>query len=301
MESVEVALDTVGARRLPLAKANELFPRRGDLGHGAHGCVLRALDAVRGVEVAVKLVNVSSPLAARAAAQEIVALTRLRGSAHIVALREVVFCDPFVQLMLEVAPKNLAVTIGGRPLSRRATVRYTLGLFRGLAACHAACIVHCDIKPANVLIGADDEVQIADFGLARDLDGTVEAGAHYLGTLHYRAPELLLGSDILAPAVDVWSAGCVVMEMCMGRAPVRGETPIDQILRVFKLLGTPSTREWSDVDLYPGWSSLFPTWPPDPHAYDTADAQGLENVARRCFVVSPTQRSSAEELAKLLN
>ncbi len=71
-------------------------------------------------------------------------------------------------------------------------------------------------------------------------------------TLWYRAPELLLGTTSYSTAVDIWSAGCIFAEMITGR-PLFAGTETDQLLRVMKVLGTPTEEAWPDVAELPGW------------------------------------------------
>ena len=93
-----------------------------------------------------------------------------------------------------------------------------------LAAAHRAGIVHRDIKPENILVSADGRVRVADFGLARAVDGssTLTRGV-LLGTVAYVSPEQTLG-QVAAPRSDVYAAGVVLFELLTGHAPHTGAT-----------------------------------------------------------------------------
>lgn len=88
-------------------------------------------------------------------------------------------------------------------------------VLKGLKFMHTASIVHRDLKPRNLLIDANCDLKICDFGLARPMiERTKEGGmTDYVATRWYRAPELLLGEIHYTPAVDIWSVGCILAEI----------------------------------------------------------------------------------------
>lgn len=121
----------------------------------------------------------------------------------------------------------------------------TLGILRqvarGLAAAHAAGLVHLDIKPANIMLctreGRPDFVKLLDFGIASAL-GEV-GGGDVLGTAAYMAPERL-GDDALDGRTDLYSVGCVAYQMLTGTVPFAGE--IDEVLGHHEHTPAPSPR-----------------------------------------------------------
>lgn len=76
----------------------------------------------------------------------------------------------------------------------------------------------------------------------------------------YRPPELLLGSNTYGNAVDIWSAGCIIVEMSRNKVLFEGAYDIDQIHIIFKLLGTPSESTWLELAQFPYWRDSFPKW-----------------------------------------
>ncbi|CAA0832790.1 mitogen-activated protein kinase kinase kinase 21 [Striga hermonthica] len=92
--------------------------------------------------------------------------------------------------------------------------RHTKALLRGLTHIHRSGYVHCDIKPQNVLIGADGAARIADFGLAKRAGGG-PVGSQLRGTPMYMSPEMVAGGEQEPPA-DVWALGCAVAEIAGG-------------------------------------------------------------------------------------
>lgn len=91
-------------------------------------------------------------------------------------------------------------------------------LLRGLKYIHSAKVIHRDLKPSNLLLNANCDLKICDFGLARPTSEN-EFMTEYVVTRWYRAPELLLNSSDYTAAIDVWSVGCIFMEL-MNRKPL---------------------------------------------------------------------------------
>ena len=107
--------------------------------------------------------------------------------------------------------------------------------------CHKQNVLHRDIKASNVLIDNYGKLKLADFGLARNYSEIYDDTrySNKVITLWYRPPELLLGAESYGPAVDMWSAGCILAEMLEGRPLFQGQNHIDQLEVIFKLCGSP--------------------------------------------------------------
>ncbi len=135
--------------------------------------------------------------------------------------------DLFIVMELVDGPSLAEYLARTGPLPVDETVRLAGQVLSALAAAHAAGIVHRDVKPANILIGADGETKLADFGIAKrfdDLDASVTATGMVIGTPRYLAPEQALGSPV-TPATDVYAMGIVLFEMLTGRLPFEAESP----------------------------------------------------------------------------
>lgn len=117
---------------------------------------------------------------------------------------------------------------------------YSYQIFRGLAYIHARGICHRDIKPQNLLLDpVRGIVKLCDFGSAKMLVPG-EPNVSYICSRYYRAPELIFGAVDYTTAIDVWSAGCVFVELIVGQPIFPGESAVDQLVEIIKILGTPT-------------------------------------------------------------
>ncbi|CAG7826712.1 unnamed protein product [Allacma fusca] len=119
---------------------------------------------------------------------------------------------------------------------------YMYQLFRSLAYIHSLGICHRDIKPQNLLLDPSTGVlKLCDFGSAKHLVRG-EPNVSYICSRYYRAPELIFGAIDYTTKIDVWSAGCVLAELLLGQPIFPGDSGVDQLVEIIKVLGTP-TRE----------------------------------------------------------
>ncbi|GAA6001390.1 hypothetical protein JCM10207_006641 [Rhodosporidiobolus poonsookiae] len=119
---------------------------------------------------------------------------------------------------------------------------YMYQLLRSLAYIHSVGICHRDIKPQNLLLNPPSGIlKLCDFGSAKILVPG-EPNVSYICSRYYRAPELIFGATNYTTNIDVWSAGCVMAELMLGQPLFPGESGIDQLVEIIKVLGTP-TRE----------------------------------------------------------
>ena len=138
--------------------------------------------------------------------------------------------------------------------------KFTWQLVQGVRYCHAHRVLHRDLKPQNLLIDKEGNLKLADFGLARAFGVPLRTYTHEVVTLWYRAPEILLGGRQYSTGVDMWSVGCIFAEMCTRKPLFPGDSEIDEIFKIFRVLGTPTETTWPGVTSFPDYKPSFPKW-----------------------------------------
>ncbi|KAG7197366.1 hypothetical protein KM043_018473 [Ampulex compressa] len=125
---------------------------------------------------------------------------------------------------------------------------YMYQLFRSLAYIHSLGICHRDIKPQNLLLDPETGVlKLCDFGSAKHLVKG-EPNVSYICSRYYRAPELIFGAIDYTTMIDVWSAGCVLAELLLGQPIFPGDSGVDQLVEIIKVLGTPTRDQIREMN-----------------------------------------------------
>ena len=120
---------------------------------------------------------------------------------------------------------------------------YAYQMLLSIKYIHSIGITHRDIKPQNILVDQKlNIIKLCDFGSAKKLIKGQKSLA-YICSRYYRAPELIFGSTNYDSQIDVWSMGCVIVELVLGRPLFPGSSPSDQLVEIIKILGTPTKED----------------------------------------------------------
>jgi len=260
--------------------------------------VYKALDKQTGNFVALKKIRLDNEdEGVPSTSLREISLLKELNHPNIVKLEDVLSHKNKLYLVFEFATCDLKKYLDTNTLIPTPIVKsYTFQLIRSIFLCHSRRILHRDLKPQNLLIGKGGILKLADFGLARAFGVPLRQYTHEVVTLWYRSPEILLGSKLYSTAVDMWGIGCIFAEIASKRPLLPGDSEIDQIYKIFQLLGTPSEKEWNGVSQLPDYKPAFPKWVKRDLARELPqlDVQGIDLLSR-CLTFDPAQRISARE------
>ncbi|OAF68117.1 hypothetical protein A3Q56_04147 [Intoshia linei] len=215
-------------------------------GFGTYGQVCKAMDTKRNRWVAIKKLArpFSSSAHAKRTFREIFLLKRLKHD-NIIKLFELYSSDNDyaslhdIYIITELMGGDLSNVIKSQQLSPDHIVFISYQILRGLKFIHSAGVIHRDLKPANIGISENCDVKILDFGLARQSEDVMTG---YISTRWYRAPEVMLNWMCYTEKVDIWSVGCIMIEMLTQKVLFPGNEHVDQLNKILALLGKPSNE-----------------------------------------------------------
>ncbi|OIV92631.1 hypothetical protein TanjilG_17982 [Lupinus angustifolius] len=282
-------------------------PRRADsfekldqIGQGAYSSVHKARDLETGKIVALKKIRFSSsdPESVRFMAREIYILRQL-DHPNVIKLEGIVTSTTSTSLYLvfEYMEHDLAglAALPGIKFTEPQIKCYIKQLLCGLEHCHQRGVLHRDIKGSNLLIDNNGNLQIGDFGLATVYDpDKKQALTSRVVTLWYRAPELLLGATEYGSGIDLWSVGCILAELLVGKPIMPGRTEVEQMHKIFKLCGSPSEEYWQRTKL-PHATSFKPQHSYKRNLFETFKSFPSSALALvdKLLAIEPENRGSA--------
>ena len=275
------------------------YEKQDKLGEGTYGVVFKARNKETNETVAIKMIHLEQeeegipPTSIR----EISVLSDLKHP-NVVDLKEVINTPHSLALVFEYLDKDLKnyLEVQRSPLNPMLIKSYAYQILAGLCCCHCHGIIHRDMKPANLLLNRAGLIKLCDFGLARPFSLPMRGYTKEVVTLWYRAPEILLNAPAYDISIDIWSVACIIAEM-INRAPLfPGDSEIDQLFSIFKILGTPTEEEWPAVVTYPNFSQDFPKWSKKSlgEIINTTDQLAVD-LLERMLVYDPARRISARE------
>ncbi|MFI1157435.1 serine/threonine-protein kinase [Streptomyces sioyaensis] len=205
------------------------------IGRGGMGTVWRVQDEVLDRQVALKRLHVQPHLSDDELATLYERMRREARSAarivhpNVVVVHDVVDDGGQPCIVMEYVP---AVTLGDllkekQTIAPEEAARIGLGMVAALRAAHAAGVLHRDVKPGNVMLGAEGRVVLTDFGIAMTADAsTLTKTGEMVGSIHYMAPERIRGRKP-GPASDLWALGATLYQAVEGRPPFRRDTAME--------------------------------------------------------------------------
>ncbi|KAK1271913.1 Cyclin-dependent kinase G-2 [Acorus gramineus] len=194
-----------------------------------------------------------------------------------------------------------------QPFSQSEVKCLMLQLLEGVKCLHDNWVLHRDLKTSNLLFNNQGELKICDFGMARQYGSPLKPYTSLVVTLWYRAPELLLVpkehlTAEYSTAVDMWSLGCIMAEMLAKEPLFSGKTEIDQLDKIFKMLGTPTEKIWPGLAKLPHpriytkqpYNKLREKFPPTSFCGGPTLSEAGFDLLNRLLTYDPEKRITAE-------
>ncbi|ESR59144.1 hypothetical protein CICLE_v10017752mg [Citrus x clementina] len=224
----------------------EQYEKIRELGSGSYGDVFQALDKKSGEFVAVKkLKKKIFSLDESRNLKEVKCLRKMNNHPNIVKLRNLVKEHEDVFIVFEYMESDLLKLMkerAGQNFSEDEVRNLCFQVFRGLHYMHRQGYFHRDLKPSNLLV-SKGVIKIGDLGMVKEIDSSLPC-TDYVTTRWYRAPEVLLLSEIYGPEVDMWAMGAIMFEMLSFRILFPGKNSADQIYRICQVIGRPTENSW---------------------------------------------------------
>jgi len=235
------------------------YERLSRLSEGTFGIVWKAKDIATQEIVALKQIKFDADMTKEgfplSALREINVLLSLNHEC-VVTVREMVVgtaLDKVFMVMefMEMDLKDAMGKTGKSPFSQSELKGMMFQILSGIEHIHSKWMIHRDLKTSNILVHHTGRIALADFGLARRYQHPLKALTQMVITLWYRPPELLFGETVYGPEVDMWSIGCIFGELIIKDAILQGQGELDQIDKIFTLLGTPDDSNWPEFEKLP--------------------------------------------------
>jgi len=278
----------------------EKYEKGQKIGEGAYGVVYKAKRKSDGRVVAIKKIRLQKV----SEGVSVVALREIKILQEIRHPNVIELCDVFqhhsnINLVLEFCGcGDLEKIINAKTeviLTSSDVKAYLAMLLEGIAFLHANWVLHRDLKPGNLLITGEGQLKITDFGLARLYGSPDRKFSPQAVTAWYRGPELLYGATSYSTKVDIWSVGCIFAELMQRTALFPGNSDMDQLHKIFSLMGTPNTQNWPNVEHLPDYVPYDARAPTEFGTRFVGFGRDAVDLLSKILVLCPNQRIEAAQ------
>lgn len=274
------------------------------IGKGTYGYVYRGINKTTNQSIAIKYPAKNEKELSLSFAREIAMLTTLNKCENIVKLlgfqkqrqeKNEMYC-----LVYEYADMDLKAYIDTNRINKPREIIYQI--LKAISECHQHGIIHRDIKPQNILVFKKNNqllVKLADFGYSRiERPIPIEYTQEY-GTLWYRPPEIMLGDIKQTEKLEVWSLACLFFEIINNQPLFPGDSEVDQLFRIFRLLGTPNENNWPNATKLPYFKKEYPIWQPKSFRNTFSQLKDpLLDLLKNMLVLDPDKRITISDALK---
>ncbi|XP_064465676.1 cyclin-dependent kinase 1-like [Ornithodoros turicata] len=271
------------------------------IGEGRYGVVYKCEDKRNGQIVALKKIRPErEDEGVPSTAMREISFLRELIHPNIVCLQDVLIEKNGLFLVFEFLSMDLKEYIDTIPedqqMDKKLVKSYMRQILEAILFCHQRRVLHRDLKPQNLLIDQKGNIKVADFGLARAFCNPIRVYTHEVATLWYRAPEVLLGSPRYSIPIDIWSIGCIFVEMYNKKPLFHGDSEIDQLFRIFRTLGTPTEDTWPGVAGLRDYKPTFPSWKDNilGSMVTDMDSEAID-LLKKMLTYDPAKRISARD------
>ena len=273
------------------------YTQRQKLGEGTYGSVFQAVNRETGENVALKMVRTDQEEDGipGSSLREVSILKHLHHQ-NVLTLSDVICEQGKISIVFEYMGCDLRKYLArGRQMARDLLQSYSFQLLAGVAYLHEIGIVHRDVRPENLLLNRGGMLKLGDFQKATMFDRPIPNGESDHRMIHYQAPEVLIETETVDCKIDEWSAGCVIAEMARNAPLFKGDSPVDQLMKVCYAVGVPT--DWPAFDE----AVKEENWPlPTESAvfedlFDPSVDRNLVDLVRKLLTMNPEKRISARE------
>ncbi|KZV99680.1 Pkinase-domain-containing protein, partial [Exidia glandulosa HHB12029] len=279
------------------------------IGEGAYGVVVSAVHNPSQRRVAIKRITPFDHSMFCLRTLREIKLLRHFSHENIISILDILRPPNFddfreVYLVQELMETDMHRVIRTQELSDDHCQYFIYQTLRAIKALHSANVLHRDLKPSNLLLNANCDLKVCDFGLARSAtpppglaNDTSTFMTEYVATRWYRAPEVMLTFKEYTRAIDMWSVGCVLAEMLSGKPLFPGRDYHHKLSIILDVLGTPSLDDFYAISSSRSREYIralpFRKKKPLASLFPGANPQAID-LMEKCLTFSPKRRIDVE-------